>query len=341
MNTLEDESSKSRRFTIQTALLAVVLIASALFALAAGRYQIPAADLFSALADPSDKSTIASRLVWNVRLPRVLLAVCAGASLAAAGCAFQALFSNPLASPDTLGVATGASFGAALFILLGFSPAAIQFGAIAFGLAALALVYLIIRRDDATSLVMIILAGMTVSALFGALVSLVKYVADPQDVLPSLTFWLMGSLTGASMNSLARGAPLMAAALAVLFLIRWRLNIISLPEDEAKSLGVNIKRERLLVMILATTLTASVVSLCGLIGWIGLLVPHAARMLVGSNHKRLYPLSLLIGAILMLAIDTAARTAAAGEIPVSILTALIGAPFFIALLRRIGAGNAS
>lgn len=336
----DDEARRARRFArIMTAFAALTALA-AVGALMAGAYGIGAGDVFKALLAPVTGDEPARRImnvVWNVRLPRIFLALLAGAGLAAAGAAFQALFANPLASPDTLGVATGASFGAVLGILWGFPALGIQLAALASGLIAVAAVLAIAKaRDGSASILMIILAGMVVGALFTALVSLVKYVADPQDVLPSITFWLMGSLTGASMQSLAAGLGPMLVGAAALWLMRWRLNAASLSADEAKSLGISVPRLRAAVIAAATLITASVVSMCGLIGWVGLLVPHAARMLFGANNRFVMPGSLMLGALFMLVIDTAARTMTESEIPVSILTAVVGAPFFIWLLRKTG-----
>ena len=310
---------KKRTFFVTAT--AALLVAAPLAAVTAGRFPPP---------------QMVRDVILNIRLPRILLAMLAGAGLGVAGGAFQALFSNPLATPDTLGVATGASFGAVLGILMGLPSFLVQLSALAAGLAAVALVVFVSRVRGSSSVIMMILAGMVVSALFSALVSLVKYIADPQDVLPSITFWLMGSLSGTTRASLAMGAPLIAAGMAVIWLFRWKLNAMTLSEDEAVSLGINVKRIRLLVITGAAMITASVVSMCGLIGWVGLLIPHAARMIFGNDNRSVVPASMALGALFMLAIDTAARSLAASEIPASILTAVIGAPFFIFLLRKTG-----
>jgi len=275
-------------------------------------------------------------VVLNIRLPRILLALLAGAGLSVAGAAFQALFSNPLATPDTLGVATGASFGAVLAILFGLSAMTIQVFALAAGLLAVALVYLVGRTRGGSPMIMIVLAGMVISALFSALVSLIKYVADPQDVLPAITFWMMGNMQNATWQTLLLGIPFILGGIVIVFLFRWKLNAMSLPEEEATSLGIPVRRIRVIVTIGATMITASVVSMCGLISWVGLLIPHISRMIFGSNNKRVVPASIGLGAIFMVVIDTAARCLTAAEIPVSILTAVIGAPFFIILLRQTG-----
>ena len=320
-----------------------LIIGSAVLALAAigmGRFSmsIPqtVATLFpGSLPDIEVTQTMRS-VIFNIRLPRVLLSLLAGAGLSVAGASFQGLFSNPLATPDTLGVATGASFGAALGILMGCDMFMTQVCALFMGMLAVAIVYAVSRVRGGTNMVMIILGGMVVSSLFSALVSMIKYVADPQDVLPAITFWLMGSLSATNFQTLVLGAPFIIAGTAMIFALRWRLNVLSLNEDEAHTLGVNVKLLRLLVILASTMITASVVSMCGLIGWVGLLIPHISRMIFGNDNRRVIPASIALGAIFMLVIDTIARTATASEIPVSILTAVIGAPVFIILLRKTG-----
>ena len=328
---------KKRTFFVTAT--AALLVAAPLAAVTAGRFPLSLAETLSVLLPwlgGAEPPQMVRDVILNIRLPRILLAMLAGAGLGVAGGAFQALFSNPLATPDTLGVATRASFGAVLGILMGLPSFLVQLSALAAGLAAVALVVFVSRVRGSSSVIMMILAGMVVSALFSALVSLVKYAADPQDVLPSITFWLMGSLSGTTRASLAMGAPLIAAGMAVIWLFRWKLNAMTLSEDEATSLGINVKRVRLLVITGAAMITASVVSMCGLIGWVGLLIPHAARMIFGNDNRSVVPASMALGALFMLAIDTAARSITASEIPASILTAVIGAPFFIVLLRKTG-----
>lgn len=333
-----------RRETAKTLLwTAGLLIGSAVLALAAigmGRFSmsIPQtlATLFPGSFPEIEVTQTMRNVIFNIRLPRVLLSLLAGAGLSVAGASFQGLFSNPLATPDTLGVATGASFGAALGILLGCSMFLTQVCALAMGMLAVAVVYAVSRVRGGTNMVMIILGGMVVSSLFSALVSMIKYVADPQDVLPAITFWLMGSLSATNFQTLLLGAPFILAGTAMIFALRWRLNVLSLNEDEAHTLGVNVKLLRVLVILASTMITASVVSMCGLIGWVGLLIPHISRMLFGNDNRRVIPASIGLGAIFMLLIDTLARTVSASEIPVSILTAVIGAPVFIILLRKTG-----
>lgn len=333
-----------RRETAKTFLwTAGLLIGSVVLALAAigmGRFSMSIPQTLATLfpgAFPEIEVTQTMRnVIFNIRLPRVLLSLLAGAGLSVAGASFQGLFSNPLATPDTLGVATGASFGAALGILLGCNMFLTQVCALAMGMLAVAVVYAVSRVRGGTNMVMIILGGMVVSSLFSALVSMIKYVADPQDVLPAITFWLMGSLSATNFQTLLLGAPFILAGTAMIFALRWRLNVLSLNEDEAHTLGVNVSLLRVLVILASTMITASVVSMCGLIGWVGLLIPHISRMLFGNDNRRVIPASIGLGAIFMLLIDTLARTVSASEIPVSILTAVIGAPVFIILLRKTG-----
>ena len=319
-----------RHFNLLMLLLTSVLLLAAVTAMCLGRYELSLHEVVAVLLpgglEGVDITRMMENVVSNVRLPRVLLAILAGAGLAASGAAFQALFANPLAAPDTLGVATGASFGAVLGILFGMPGMMIQLMSLGAGLVAVALVITISRVRDNNSILMIILSGMVVGALFSALVSLVKFAADPQDVLPSITFWMMGAMTGATKASVLTGAPMIILGLIGLWLLRWRLNVTTLPADEAASLGIPVRRIRAAVILFATMITASAVSMCGLIGWVGLLVPHAARMVFGANNRFVLPASMVMGALFMLVIDTIARTALQTEIPVSILTAVVGAP---------------
>ena len=273
--------------------------------------------------------------IFNLRLPRILLAALAGAGLSVAGCAFQSLFANPLATPDTLGVASGAGFGAALGLLLGFGLPGVQLMALAMGAAAVALTWLAGSGKN-RGMGTIVLAGIMMGSLFTALVSLVKFVADEESQLPAITYWLMGGLNNAAWETLALGAPAVLLGIAVLYLIRWRLNLLPLSEDEARASGVNIPVLRGITVVCATLITASCVSMCGQVGWVGLLIPHMCRMKFGSNHLSLIPASVSLGAAFLMIVDTVARSATAQEIPVSILTAIIGAPFFIILMRKTG-----
>jgi iron complex transport system permease protein len=277
-------------------------------------------------------------VVLNVRLPRIILAMLIGGGLAIAGAAFQGMFANPLVSPDILGVSAGAGFGAAIGILLFGNSFTMQIFALIMGMLAIGFTFLIggFRRD--LPIFMLVLAGTVTSALFQALVSLVKFLADPEEKLPSITYWLMGSLGTASYQDLYVAGPLILIGIIILYSLRWRLNILSLSEEEARSLGISVTKLKWFVILGATLITASAVSVAGIIGWVGLIIPHIARMIVGSNNQYVLPTSISIGACYLLVIDNLARSLTAAEIPLSILTAIIGAPFFAYLLRKTGGG---
>ena len=320
------------------ALLPAAIFFAAAAALCMGQFRISPGQILAELSGAGGNPANVRTVLFNIRIPRILMALLGGAGLACAGAAFQSFFANPLATPDTLGVANGASFGAALAILLGFGAMQVQLLSFAFGVLSVLLVFTVTRTAGSSrpSMIMVILAGMVISSLFSALVSLVKYAADPQDVLPVITFWLMGSFSGVTRASLIMGAPVILTGTLLIFFLRFRLNALSLPEDEARALGTNLPLLRGLVILSATAITATLVALCGVIGWVGLLIPHIARMAFGNNNCYVVPFSVLAGALFMLATDTAARCVTASEIPVSILTAVIGAPVFILLLRKTG-----
>jgi iron complex transport system permease protein len=278
---------------------------------------------------PSSVDTV----VFNVRGPRIAAAILVGAALAAAGAAYQGLFRNPLVSPDILGVSTGAALGAVVGIYLSLGVVAIQTLAFVAGLGAVAVVYAIasaLRRHD--PVLVLVLAGIVIGTLLGSCVSLLKYLADPYNQLPAITFWLLGSLASVTLGDVRAIVPSVLLGLVPLVLLRWRMNVMTLGEDEARALGVDTHRLRLAVVAAATLMTAAVVSISGVVGWIGLLVPHLARFLVGPDFRRLLPASILLGAGYLLGVDTLARTAARIEIPLGVLTAFIGAPFFIWIL---------
>lgn len=330
---------QKRKQGMMSLLIFLLPFAAAVICIGIGRYNISPAESLGILLSPLTGREVDPQgwsVIYHVRLPRILLALAVGMGLSVSGASFQSLFSNPLATPDTLGVATGASFGAVLALLFTRNILVVQLAAPLMGLAALAGTCLISRLNGKSSILMVVLGGMVVSSLFQALVSLAKYVADPEEDLPAITYWLMGSMSRATYQGLAVGIPLILLGVAVLFLLRWRLNILSLQEDETKALGIDVKKLRLIVMAAATLVTAACVSLCGQVGWVGLLIPHAARMLYGSDNRKIIPVSIGLGSAFMVAIDTASRAATAAEIPVSILTAIIGAPFFIILLRKTG-----
>lgn len=336
---MQKEGKKTAENTIFYIILGILPFLAALICLGIGRYSMSVSEtvttLFSKFTNAKVDNT-AYTVIFNVRLPRIILAAVVGAGLSCAGAAFQGLFSNPLATPDTLGVASGASFGAVLAMLIGGNMIGIQGMALIFGLISCLITFLIGRSSRRGSIVMIVLAGLVVSSVFEALVSLMKYVADPQDELPVITYWLMGSMSRANYKNLMMGIPFIVIGIIIIFALRWRLNILSFNEDEARSLGVNVKILRVAFILASSMITASCVSMCGQVGWVGLLVPHISRMMRGNNNCKVIPVSISLGAFFMIVMDTFARSATASEIPISILTAIIGAPVFIVLLKKTG-----
>ena len=272
--------------------------------------------------------------VINIRLPRIVMACLVGCSLSAAGAAFQGVFHNPMASPDILGASSGAAFGAALAILLGASSRGITLSAFCFSLLTVGLVMLVAHRAPGARLINLILAGIMLSSLFNAGTSYVKLVADPSNQLPQITYWLMGSLSGTRLPDVPLAFLPMVIGLVPLFLLRWQLNLLSLGDSEARALGVNVTRVRLILLLSATLVTAASVSFSGMISWVGLVVPHLCRKLLGSDHRYLVPGSFLCGAAFLLLVDDVSRNLLPVEIPIGILTALIGAPFFLYLITR-------
>jgi iron complex transport system permease protein len=329
------------RATLAIGGSAVALVVATIGAFTVGRYPVPIGDLLAAIGAwmtgaPADP-TIATvqTIVFNVRGPRVLAALTIGAALAAAGAAYQSLFRNPLVSPDILGVSAGAALGAVLGIFFSLHFIAIQILAFAFGLAAVGLVYVIanaVRGHD--PILVLVLAGVVIGALLGASVALLKYLADPYNQLPAITFWLLGSLAAADARDIGYLLPLVAIGLAPLALLRWRVNVLSLGDEEARSLGVAVAPVRIAVIAAATLVTAASVAVCGVVGWVGLVIPHFARMLAGPDFSRLLPVSALLGAGFLLVVDTLARTAARIEIPLGVLTAFVGTPLFLWQLMK-------
>ena len=330
----KDGTGKLNAAWIIILIMLPVLIAAA--ALCIGRFSIPPREVFSALTgNGGEKLSAVEITVRNIRLPRVILALLVGAGLSAAGCAFQSLFANPLATPDTLGVASGASFGAALGLLLNQNIIGMQILSLGFGILSVVLTWLA-GSGKGKGMSSVVLGGIMIGSLFNALISFVKFAADEESKLPYITYWLMGGLDKANFKSLAMGAPPIVLGILILYLLRWRMNLLPLSEDEIRSSGVNIRMLRGTVVLCATFMTASCVSMCGQVGWVGLLIPHMCRMKFGTNHLSLLPASVSLGAVFMVIVDTVARSLTAAEIPVSILTAIVGAPFFIVLMRRSG-----
>ena len=321
--------------------MASALLALFLLSFVMGRYGVPLGQVVRILLSGvlpleqtwTDNMAIA---VLNVRLPRILLACLVGCGLSAAGTGYQTVFQNPMAAPDILGASSGACFGAALAILTGQGTVMITVFAFLASLLSVALVYLVGNHTRGNRVVNLLLAGIMVGSLFSACTSYIKLVADPTNQLPQITYWLMGSLSGTRMGTVKFAAVCMAVGLVPLLLLRWRMNLLTLSPDEARAMGVHTDRLRLAVILSSTVLTAAAVSVSGMIGWVGLVIPHLSRRIVGSDCRRLMPMSCLFGAAFLLLVDNMARCLTATEIPIGILTAFVGAPFFIYLMVRGG-----
>ena len=322
------------------ALCVLLPLACILFSLTLGAYYIPVEHVFHILtADvtgtlPADITPMEVSMIYDVRLPRVVAAVLAGCGLAVAGGVFQALFGNPLASPYTLGVSNGAGFGAALAIVLTTSAAAVQISALAFGIVSVGLTFLLAGRKRSAPVTMI-LSGMLVSAFFSSLVALLKFTADPQEKLPQIVYWLMGSLASVRYDGLLLVLPAYIAALVLLLLYRWRINILSMGTQEARSMGVSVTRDRALIILAATLLTSLVVSFSGIIGWVGIVIPHLARMITGPDFRRLMPVSAALGVVYLLVIDDLCRTLTSLEIPIGVITGIVSIPIFIYFILKM------
>ena len=323
--------------------LGVFLALVALASLMLGRLRIPPGQVIAILASalfPLERtwSPTLESVLFDVRLPRLLAGILVGAGLSVSGAAFQGLFRNPLVSPHILGVSAGAGLGAALGILFFGNIVAVQVLSFFFGLAAVLMTYALSRIYRTTPVLMLVLAGIIVGALFSALTSLLKYIADPVNNMPSIVFWLLGSLNNASNKDMIVVGPLIIIGIIVLLLIRWRINLLAMGEEDARALGVDTDRIRAVIIICATMISAASVSIGGIIGWIGLVIPHIGRILVGPDNKMLLPVVTLVGASYLVAVDTVARTAMETEIPIGIITALVGAPIFAYLLRKNKSG---
>ena len=321
--------------------LGMVLVVLAVSSFLVGRYPISPDKVLGILANgvlPIDQfwTDQEALIFFNVRLPRVVLAMLVGCCLSAAGAAYQGTFQNPLVSPDILGASQGAAFGAAVAILLGFASFGVSALAFIMAIVTVMLVVAVAQAARGNQVLTVVLAGVMVSSLLSAGVSITKLIADPTDQLPAITYWLMGSLTGAKPTDVTLAAPPMIVGLVVLFVLRWRINILTMGDDEASTMGVNTKTLRLIIILAATLVTAASVAVTGMIGWVGLVIPHLSRMLIGSDYRKLMPASMLMGASFLLLVDDVSRLATTAEIPIGILTAFIGAPFFLYLITREG-----
>lgn len=321
-------------------LLILVFLTSLGVSLCVGRYPIgiegmgrilfSALGIDGALAPPSQDDLL---IFWNVRLPRIILSLAIGCGISLSGAVFQALFRNPLAAPEILGVTSGASFGAALAIVLAASfAAAIQGSAFAFGIVAVSLAYLLSSRSWDRSASVLVISGIVIWAFFQAGLSFLMYIANPYDQLAQIVFWTMGSFHTTSWTKVAATVPIIAIGSALVMVFRWRLNIMTQPEEHALSLGINVLRWRCFYVVVCTLMVAASVAAVGAINWVGLIVPHIGRYLAGTDHRRLIPVTAFLGATFMLLMDTLARSLLAAEIPISIVTSFVGAPFLAYLV---------
>lgn len=320
-------------------ILLIILILTFLLSFAIGRYPIKIHTLFKVFFSKifpieRDWSNTIETVIFQIRLPRIIAGLLVGAALSVSGAVYQGMFKNPLVSPDILGVSSGAAFGASLAIYLSFNRVGIQITSFVFGLFAVFLVYIISRKIKEDPIISLVITGVLVGSIFTSLTSLIKYLADTENKLPTITFWLMGSLSSINSRDLkAAGIPIILGMIP-LFILKWRLNVLSLNEDEAKTLGLDTDKIRLIVIISSTLITAAAVSISGMIGWIGLVIPHLGRLIVGPNYEILLPSTVLLGGTYLLLIDNIARGLTTVEIPLGILTSLVGAPFFLILLLR-------
>lgn len=324
-------------------ILLLLLIGCILLSFPLGRYPVSIGDIFRQFGHDllglgeSPEDSI-GRVIYNIRLPRILLAVIVGAGLSAAGCAYQCVFQNPMASPDVLGASSGAAFGAALAILAGAASGGITLSAFVMSLCSM-LIACLIGATGRDRIMTLVLAGMMISSLFSAGTSCLKLAADPESQLPEITYWLMGSLSGANWRSVMTALIPTVIGMVVLLLLRWRLQLLTIGDEEARALGVHPGRTRLAVILAATLLTAAAISSSGTIGWVGLVIPHMTRKLTGSETRFLLPGTALLGGIFLLVVDNVSRTMLPVELPIGILTAFIGAPFFLWMIVKRGAAR--
>ena len=327
-----------RKFGLILTLLTLLTAFCAIIALSVGRFSVPFLDVLSALLNSVgfsfEVASNAQNVIENLRLPRVIAAVLVGAALSISGAAYQGVFRNQLVSPDLLGVSAGACVGAAVAIVLGFGLFWIQSLAFICGLIAVCLTLLIPKLMGKNSTLMLVLSGIIVSGLMASVIGLLKYIADPETKLPDIVYWQLGSLAKIDAGNLKFIAPVMIVCAALLVAMSWRINLLSFGDESAARLGVNVALERGVVIVCATLLTACSVCVSGIVAWVGLLIPHFARMLAGANNAKSLPVSIFIGAIFLLFVDTLARTISVSEVPLGVLTGFIGTIFFVWVLSR-------
>ncbi|MBN1200904.1 MAG: iron ABC transporter permease [Anaerolineae bacterium] len=332
--------SAQQRQTWLYRLVLLLPIPLAIYALGVGRYPISVEDVVRALYDyvfsrhdPNFQPDVVYNLITRIRLPRIVAAMLIGSSLAVTGAAFQGIFRNPLVDSNILGVTSGAGFGAALLLLLNANMLYVQISAFIFGLLAVMIAYFVSRLYYSAPLLVLTLVGILVGSFFSSLTSMLKYLADPLDTLPAITYWLMGGLNDVTSRDIPALLVVTSAGLVFMWGVRWRLNVLSLGDSEASALGLNPTRLKLLVIIFSTMMTALAVSVGGVIGWVGLVIPHAARTLIGPDHQRLIPASIALGAVFLLSIDTLSRTLWANEVPLGVFTGIVGVPLLLLILR--------
>ncbi len=337
-NIKELHNTQRKRYCLLLVIMLVILFFIVLFSFWIGYYPLTPSQVIRAFLSKfgfkGDILPQATTIFWSIRLPRILSALFIGASLSVAGSTYQGMFRNPLVSPDILGVSSGASLGAAFAILNGASNWIVQLSAFAGGIIAVAASYLISRKSAHSHTLSLVLTGTMIMSLCNAGVTMIKYIADPNDVLQQITFWLMGSLTKTTMDAFAWSVIPMIIGLILIFVFRWQINLLTLDEEEAKSLGINIRKYRLIFIIASTLLSAAAVCLGGLIGWVGLMIPHLARALVGVDYSRLIPASAMLGGGYLILVDDLARSVFSMELPLGVVTSIIGAPFFIYLIIK-------
>ena len=330
-----------KHIRIRYLILIVIFIVSFFGSFLLGKYTIDPVTLIKVLLSrvidiPHDWPEQAETVLFNVRLPRVLMGAIIGGGLACAGAAYQGIFQNPLVSPDILGASNGAAFGAALGLFFSVGYSGVSLSAFFFGLSAVSAVLLINRKIKLNITLGLILTGIMIGSIFNAGVSFIKLVADPTDVLPAITYWLMGSLASIRVQDVLFAGPIIIIGIIPVMLWRWQINVLTLGDDEARTLGVNANAVRTVIIVSSTLITAAAVSVSGLIGWVGLVIPHFARMIVGDDYRVMLPASVLLGGSFMVIVDNFARMLASHEIPIGILTAFVGAPFFLYLILKEG-----
>lgn len=336
-----ETAEKTKRFKIKFTILVVIFIVVFFGSFMLGRYPVSPVELIKIILSgifdiPQSWPDAAENVIFQIRLPRVLAAAVIGAALSLAGVSYQGMFQNPMVSPDILGASSGAGFGAALAILLGAGYMVISVSAFALGLAAVMLAYGISRVSRINATLAMILAGMMIGSLFTSCTSFVKLVADTEQTLPAITYWLMGSLVSIKPQDVAFVIFPMIAGSVPLFLLKWRMNLLTVGEEEAQAMGINTSALRFIVIVCATLLTASSVAISGMIGWVGLVIPHFCRMIFGYDYRKIIPASALFGASFLMVVDNIARLATTAEIPLGILTSFVGAPIFVYLILKGG-----